>query len=191
MRRIAPVGLVLAGFLSLTLSAEARCGKERWSVKTGTDSDAQLIDMSVHNQTRVAAMRSWPAPDQLPANKRIAPWELKVWVVDATLKAFKMEDDPKTGDSDYHLVLADDSGNTIIAEIPSPDCVKEESPFFDAITEAREKFDAKFQATGQFQDTDTPVRVVGVGFFDFHHGQNGVAPNAIELHPVLDIIFKQ
>ena len=25
----------------------------------------------------------------------------------------------------------------------------------------------------------------GVGFFDFLHGQTGVAPNGIELHPVL------
>ena len=24
-----------------------------------------------------------------------------------------------------------------------------------------------------------------LGFFDFEHGQTGVAPNAIELHPVL------
>jgi hypothetical protein len=29
-------------------------------------------------------------------------------------------------------------------------------------------------------------RVVGVAFFDFQHGQTGVAPNAIELHPILD-----
>jgi hypothetical protein len=27
--------------------------------------------------------------------------------------------------------------------------------------------------------------VTGVAFFDFNHGQTGVAPNAIELHPVL------
>ena len=27
--------------------------------------------------------------------------------------------------------------------------------------------------------------VTGVAFFDFKHGQTGVAPNAIELHPVL------
>jgi hypothetical protein len=27
--------------------------------------------------------------------------------------------------------------------------------------------------------------VTGVAFFDFHHGQTGVAPNAIELHPIL------
>ena len=54
-----------------------------------------------------------------------------------------------------------------------------------------QKFDAKFQTTGQFQTTNTPVRVVGVGFFDFHHGQNGVAPNLVELHPVLDVTFNQ
>jgi hypothetical protein len=27
--------------------------------------------------------------------------------------------------------------------------------------------------------------VTGVAFFDFFHGQSGVAPNAIELHPIL------
>jgi hypothetical protein len=27
--------------------------------------------------------------------------------------------------------------------------------------------------------------VTGVAFFDFDHSQTGVAPNAIELHPVL------
>ncbi|HEV8463144.1 MAG TPA: hypothetical protein VGQ38_20825 [Gaiellaceae bacterium] len=27
--------------------------------------------------------------------------------------------------------------------------------------------------------------VTGVAFFDFDHGQTGVAPKAIELHPVL------
>jgi hypothetical protein len=31
------------------------------------------------------------------------------------------------------------------------------------------------------------VEVTGVGFFDFMHEQRGVAPNGIELHPVLDI----
>ena len=29
------------------------------------------------------------------------------------------------------------------------------------------------------------ARVVGVAFWDFNHGQTGVAPNAIELHPIL------
>jgi len=29
------------------------------------------------------------------------------------------------------------------------------------------------------------ARVTGVAFFDFLHGQTGVAPNGIELHPIL------
>ncbi len=28
------------------------------------------------------------------------------------------------------------------------------------------------------------------GFFDFVHNQRGVAPNGIELHPVLDVEFR-
>jgi hypothetical protein len=34
-----------------------------------------------------------------------------------------------------------------------------------------------------------PVQVTGVAMFDFLHGQTGVAPNGIELHPILDIVF--
>jgi hypothetical protein len=34
----------------------------------------------------------------------------------------------------------------------------------------------------------TKARVVGVAFFDFNHGQTGVAPNAIELHPILGFV---
>ena len=33
------------------------------------------------------------------------------------------------------------------------------------------------------------VRITGVGFFDYIHGQRGVAPHGIELHPVLDMEF--
>jgi hypothetical protein len=29
------------------------------------------------------------------------------------------------------------------------------------------------------------ARVTGVAFFDFLHDQDGVAPNAIEVHPIL------
>jgi len=35
----------------------------------------------------------------------------------------------------------------------------------------------------------TKARITGVGFFDRLHGQTGVAPNGIELHPVLNIEF--
>ena len=36
-----------------------------------------------------------------------------------------------------------------------------------------------------FTNLSGRATVTGVGFFDIPHGQTGVAPNAIELHPVL------
>src|SRR5262249_50238515 len=63
------------------------------------------------------------------------------------------------------------------------------SPFASGISNSRSEFNAKFTATTSFQTANIPVQVTGVGMFDFLHGQTGVAPNGIELHPVLDIIF--
>jgi hypothetical protein len=33
------------------------------------------------------------------------------------------------------------------------------------------------------------IRVRGIGFFDYRNGQDGAAPNGIELHPVLGLGF--
>jgi hypothetical protein len=43
------------------------------------------------------------------------------------------------------------------------------------------------QPTFKTKIRTTKVRMIGVGFFDRLHGQTGVAPNGIELHPVLSI----
>jgi hypothetical protein len=40
-------------------------------------------------------------------------------------------------------------------------------------------------SSSEFDYLRGTATVTGVGFFDFNHGQTGVAPNAIELHPVL------
>jgi hypothetical protein len=105
-------------------------------------------------------------------------------VLNATLTKFKKETD-----SDYHLVLSDAAGNTLVSEIPLPACVGTGSPFLSKITNARAEFDAKLNATSSFQTVSIPVRITGVGMFDFLHGQTGVAPNGIEIHPILDIVF--
>src|SRR5207244_12240398 len=82
-----------------------------------------------------------------------------------------------------------DNGNTMVTEIPCPCCVAVNSPFTAGIANARQEFDARFTATGSFTAVSVPVQITGVGFFDFIHGQTGVAPNGIELHPILDIRF--
>ena len=57
------------------------------------------------------------------------------------------------------------------------------------IARARAQFDAVFTTTANFQNADVPVKITGVGFFDYLEGQEGVAPNGVELHPIIDIIF--
>jgi hypothetical protein len=159
------------------------CGVERWSVKTGTDPDAPGISF-VSQPTTIGTMRSWTPPSPIPMNSRFAPYETTVWTVNATLFEYKFEDD-----SDYHLVLRDESGNTIIAEIPNPGCVGSGSPFAALIANARIKFNAMFTASTSFKVANVPVQITGPAMFDFLHGQTGVAPNGIEIHPVLDINF--
>lgn len=118
----------------------------------------------------------------------MTPTETSVFVIDAMLTDYKLKTG-SSGDSDYHLVLKDQNGKTMVAEIPSPACVDAGSPFAAQIAAARAKFDAQLTANSSFQTANIPVRVTGVGFFDFFHNQRGAAPNVIELHPVLDIEF--
>ena len=190
-KRFLPIAMAVAVVTAVPPSLFARCGVERWSVKTGTDSDATQVRLTVApTPTTISDLISLTPPHPIPKAHRVSPTETTVWTVDAILTDYKIEDSPTTGDSDYHLVLRDEDGNTMVAEIPSPDCVDPSSPFASKIRSARQKFDSKLTAAGDFQTANLPVRVVGVGLFDFFHHQRGAAPNVVELHPVLDITFQ-
>ncbi len=75
----------------------------------------------------------------------------------------------------------------MIVEFPNPACV--DSRFKRA--EIRGARSAMLDACGpisssSFTDLKGKVVIEGVGFWDEVHGQTGVAPNGIELHPALD-----
>jgi hypothetical protein len=175
--------LVLVVGLSYT-TVEGLCGTERWAVKTGSDVDAPYIDQTYANYTSVGEMGSWTRPAHVPTYNRVDPVETNLWYVEATLVQFRRDTD-----RDYHLVLQDAYGNTMIAEIPDPACVDGSSVFSDGIANARAEMDAVFNVTTAWRTVNVPVQIIGVGFFDFNHGQTGHAPNYVELHPVLDIQF--
>jgi hypothetical protein len=179
-----PRSFVVAGLLLQSSLLSSQCGVERWSVKTGTDADAGKVNLNAPTNTTITAMRAFTAPSPIPANNRITGPETTLWVINATLTVYKLE-----SDSDYHLVIKDAAGNTMITEIPLPSCVGAGSPFLAGINRARSQFNAQLTATSSFKTANIPVQITGVGMFDFLHGQTGVAPNGIELHPVLDIIF--
>lgn len=159
------------------------CGVERWSVKTGTDPDVATVNQVPMSST-ISTLIGFRPPATLPPNNRINPQERETFrLQNVTLVSYKLEND-----SDYHLVISDGS-RTMISEIPIPGCVGAGSPFASAIRAARAAFDARFHATTSFQTANIPATITGVGFFDFLHGQTGVAPNGFELHPVLSICF--
>ena len=181
---------------------------QRWSVKTGADADAGSLVGQTPVTTTVAAMRALAVSAVLPPDGRSQGTEETVWELSATLTGYKHE-----SDGDYHLVIADDQGNTMIAEIPDPTAVAPGSFFAAQITAARQAFDEQFglheaapaaappaavPATAEFSlaamapaltRVTESVTLQGLGFFDFAHGQDGAAPNAIELYPVISIEF--
>lgn len=129
----------------------ARCGVQRWGVKTGKDAgEAPGINLSLPTPTTIAFLTDltrFPPPTPWPPPSRISPVEQTYWSVDAILDSYKFENDPQTGDSDYHLILKDSLGNTMVAEIPMPLCAQG-SAWLSQITTTRATFDARFTATG-------------------------------------------
>ena len=187
-RRRLPAILLVLGLLATVAvrfagTAQA-CGRERWPVKVGDDEDAAAVDLARAVPTTLAALTALAPPAERPEDARVGATERTVYVVEATLYAYTHE-----SDGDYHLALRGPDGATLIAEIPDPACVGATSPFRRAIAQARAEFDARFKVYSRFRHANVKVEVTGVGFFDFDHHQRGVAPNAIELHPVLAIRF--
>ena len=198
-------GLVIAGLLLACgrapgapadeeedeLISAGGCGVERWAVKTGTDATVSGVSFAPQDTT-IAALRAATAPSPIPASTRVAPTETTTWkLTNVTLVEYKLETD-----SDIHLVLREGAatdcasgGTCMIAEIPDSACIGAGSPFAAGAAAAHATFAASYTATGSFQLANVPVTLIGVGMFDFLHGQTGVAPNGIELHSVLGICF--
>ena len=164
------------------------CGTERWAVKTLSDAGAASVNFTATPVT-VDWLVSQPLPAGLPEDARISPIEDQAYVVTARLVGFKLEDD-----EDIHIVIADlnNPAETMIVEIPSTDCSGVcSSAHIAEISTARAQFETRFGAPHKkFERVpgDVTVTVTGIGFFDFLHHQTGVAPNGIEIHPVLSVV---
>jgi hypothetical protein len=157
------------------------CGTERWPVKTGTDANRNQVN-TTPIATTITYLGSRPKPSSYPNNNRIAPYELHTYQVTAYVTQYKLE-----ADSDIHLVLKDTAGRQMIAEIPRPTCVGLTSRWRTAITNARSAWVTHYSTTTTWHFIHRSVTLRGLAFFDVPHGQTGKAPNAIELHPVINV----
>lgn len=168
----------------------ASCGRERWNVKTATDPAAASIKLEPQ-ATTIAALDALPTTNPgNPDQPRDSGVESTVYKITGTLEAAKRE-----ADSDFHLALSDGEGHTMIAEIPDapactePPITERVSVLEQQIEQARASFVQEFGEPGgsSWTTIGRQVTITGVGFFDVPHGQRNVAPNAVEIHPVLTI----
>jgi hypothetical protein len=177
----------LHSFRSRTSHAN-KCGVKLWNIKTASDPQAGSINHGP-TETSITELRGKPEPPQ--TDKRIDGVETTTWKL-TNVKLLKMKQE---ADRDYHLVLSDAQGNTMIAEIPDPVCVGVGSVVAYNVNISRAAVDAKYQVpSDKWLPVNEVITVAGVGFFDFGHvagAQDGAAKNEIELHPVVDICFGQ
>jgi hypothetical protein len=155
------------------------CGEERWAVKTLSDADALRVNMTDVIPTMVAALNALPVHCSGLPDARTFPEEFRVYEVVALVQLTRVEDD-----HDVHVVLADlnDTTQTIVTEVVDPVCQGAvQSPHLSLLTQARAQYVSASPLTG------ITVRVRGVGFYDFAHGQTGRSQSCIELHPVISI----
>lgn len=178
--------LVGLSVLLLSVTAACACGIERWPVKVGEDKDVAKVTTEPKPATieELAGIQP-PRNPSIRKSSRYSPVELTTYEISGRLTLIKLE----TDDDDYHLVITDND-RTMIVEAPLPECAAN-SRFQHQITEVRQALDAKFGGPITSRHTpDIPVTVTGVGFFDRLHDQEGKAPNGIELHPILEIVFE-
>jgi hypothetical protein len=190
-------------------SCGTRCGVERWPLKTLTDADAGVFQNATATDTTVPKLVSEQAPPKLTDAR--APLEKQLFRLKALVIGWKEELGSTAGagasaassgstsvpDHDFHIVIADPANlkTQMIIEVPDPACQAVcSSAYLDKIKAARSAVSGKLgQPTATVVELPKPwlVEVTGPALFDFAHGQDGLAKNCIEIHPVLDIKFLQ
>lgn len=173
--------------LSISLPVEGSshragsCGSEEWPIKVASDPEANKI-IAMPFSTTIAKLRALQRPAH-PQGRTSA--ELQVWQVTGFLVEYRAE-----SDGDIHLVIADEAGATLVAEIPREDCTAG-SRFTSPIAFARRQFQQLFSPSSRkHSGRQTPITLIGVGYFDHEHGVSGASPNGFELHPVLAMAWR-
>jgi hypothetical protein len=173
--------LSLGPALATPTRAQA-CGEWRWPVKTLSDHHNREVHFSPIRSTVSQFRRRTPPSELGPTTPRTTKLEFHTWTLRAKPRRARIE-----GDGDIHLIMyaPKHPHRTMIVEFPKRSCVA--SPFKrKAIARAQRRFVHNCGSmSGAWADLKGSVDVTGVGFWDSLHGQPGVAPNGIELHPVL------
>jgi hypothetical protein len=162
---------------------ETHCGGiERWDIKTATDDSAIVIDTNKILDYTIEELNNL-VPDVKKKSKR-SLLEKTIVRVKCRIISYMIEDD-----ADFHLLLQD-SVFTMIAESPDPNCkIIQDSRFRPQMANVRKNilnFTVARKKTNFYLQSGI-YEITGVIFFDKIHGQNGIAKNGIEIHPILKL----
>ena len=177
--------LFITILLATKLSLSQSCGIERWSIKTLSDRDTIKIDFtkttpsSVHEQVQLH-----------PPSKKTYRLDNEsiVYSIDCLIVGYKKE----RNDQDVHIVIQDAvTKEFMVAEIPSYICTEvlhtSRSQRYRDLQDWFRYNIGKPKTKFIYLKNPIAVTITGLGFFDFCHGQKGMASNGREIHPVLSI----
>jgi hypothetical protein len=161
------------------------CGVERWAIKTCTDGDTSHVNFNIIVPSTIGYQRSLPTPPTLPPNNRL-PLEDTVYTIDCKLARYKLETD-----GDVHCVITgNNNADTMVSEICDPLCPGiSQTSRFGELTILRNWFVSNYHPASGWQYPNINIRITGVGFFDFQHGQIGIPRNGREIHPILTMVL--
>lgn len=189
MKSLSSIFLSVALLLlfQLNVAALPPCnGEGRWSIKVLTDPEAAHIDQTPKTASINELIKVRP---QYSETGQRADVERQTYEVTCRIAGYKLE-----SDGDIHIVMMDvnDNSVTMIAEIPNPDCPNVSgSPSAAKFRQARAQIASYTVDRKKGEEIRKVTRglykLVGVGFMDEIHGQLGVAPNGIELHPLMSV----
>ena len=162
------------------------CGGERWAVKTLSDAAATSVRLTTAQVTTIGALNELPSHcSGLPASRAFEE-EFVLYEVVGRITLVRLEDD-----HDYHVAMADpsDGSSTMVTEVVDVACEgAATSPVARDLASARQSFEQLFAGRLPSSLVGTMVRVRGVGFYDFDHGQTGRSRNCLELHPIMSVV---
>ena len=161
------------------------CGVERWAVKTLIDPDTTHINFNNVIPSTIQYQRSLTKPVTLPDTRLDV--EDTVYSIECIMYKYKLEDD-----NDIHIVIhaVGDTSQTMVAEMLNAQCPGVAATSrYTQLNNLRTWFNNTYHPTTSFTTANVRIRISGVGFFDFLHGQTGIPPNGREIHPILTFVL--
>lgn len=135
--------------------------------------------------TSIRDLNALPSHCDGGPDRRVYPEEFRVFEVSGRVTYLAHE-----ADRDYHIALEDPlaPGSTIVTELADTLCAGAwTSPHLATLRSVEGMFAGILGGQPPSTLLGTVVKVQGVGFYDFNHGQRGRSVNCIELHPILSI----